>query len=894
MAGSTSQFPDYKFLDDLTYHSKSDQDFPTTIKNRRQSIVLDSKGRLFYVDTAASSGIYGSVRKAYLPASKQAAFVVKELYRCTDEKKLAANKERAQLVKAWGVCGFKIASKIRFFMPDFGEPLSKILPTIKDNKTIIILANKMIDKVIFWHDQKMTHGDLHRNNILIKDGDLELCDAGLSCDFDEKTSGLWRAHTIHIAPELRTPQPAGPEQDAWAVGQLFSPYYGFGEVLRENKSILTAHFKEIGFALTRLNPTHRISLPEARKQLQQLLDLYSFLKTCYKDKVDIKQELDKLKKEEKYSVESALILAIQSQSVLAVELLLEEKVDLSYVHNNETILMLALRKYHQSPTSKTIYLTLLSRLDDTEREKVLEISYACIKKLSPYEQFIYFEKWTHNDALKAFLLKKEETWDVDAKLNELLESCIENKDFITLKHFIVEAPQYIVLGNKIAHDACFKWLQKCIETNDITALEYLTAKQYPDIFKDYIQSEHTESQPAICLAASLGHFSIVELLEEHKAHKTMDFIQCMENGLETLGKKGILKVLKEDENTFWFFRRLPLQDSSYIKTRAIIENIVKEGIKELIEKNETSIKKIGIILDCLPSSFLQGMGLIKSLNLGLAHEKLIQSLRYHPRCNMEVVEWLDSAMNAFIKQGDYKNFGIYLEKFGNLIAPKAELDKWVEETLLNKLNCHFKEKNLDAVKQIKTFFPAIYNKWLQNRSKERLMRVYRENWLDGMSFLLGEDKDMKIDASSFVNLYLKFKEYEAVNHLMQSHPRQFPAKLLLPKMLKCIYFGNLEELKALQEKIPDAFNACLIIPNNGKKNILDILEKEDPTFKYSKGLALFTHKKSLKAEINNFSCDVVTQDKMLRVAKPAKYSEIHTWLTSLIKAQVHGDGVKPK
>ena len=849
----------YNFLDSLTYHSTSDIDFPA--KTRRQSFAIDSKENIYFIEKASASGEYGQIRIAIDSESKKPAFVVKELFNFNEKAKEMAIRENKQWRKIWPFSGFQIdKNKIRFFMPHLGQPLSKVLPLITDDKLIIKLAIAAIDELELWHKQGLIHGDLHHNNLLVDGDRINLCDAGFSADFNEPFLIEWDATCIQIAPEVKKHPVAHPTQDVYSMGQLLQPYYGFGKQLTEIKSPLAVFTTEIAFALTRLKPEQRISLKEARTQLNRVLDLYDFLYICnYFDPTSIKEELKTLVTQNICPNEIILCLAIQMHSVPASEYLLDEKLNVDFLYNNETLLMLALRKSHTSRDGKYICNKLIDKLKAVRKlEQILEKSYDCITTLLPYKQSIYFEEFKKFPTLIGFLVEKKiKNWSFfKESFKEWFNKCIDENDFITLRYYMTEAPSSINTS-ALERDLCFKWFNKCIETNNIIAMDYLLKIGLPLIFFNYNRQKNHKPIP-ICRAAALGHFELVTLLEEYGAFKDLNFGQSMRDGLDFLEKTDLETLLAD--TTF--------------RAKMTIYNIVSSGLQRLaIEDNKKLHEEISYILKRAPIDFFEGMNIIQDHNLSYTDTKSIKLLFQHPYFMEQAEQWANTVLNELFKEEDYQNFDVYFKVCKELTDLSEKLGEQLKKALSLHLNHYLQEKNLKYINQIKKLFPDIYQEWFKQISQESFNDALKNKWFDGIHFMLNEDKSSTFDIS-YIHNYIKIGEYKTIAKIMQYSPDRFPSKILLPRILQCIYWGNLDELKKIEKALPDAFKHCLSIQNTFKNKISDILEEKAS----GKNLTLFSDRTFIKTQFEGFSIGQVWQDKSLRTTRPARYKDIALWL----------------
>jgi serine/threonine protein kinase len=130
----------------------------------------------------------------------------------------------------------------------------------------------------FLHKQGIIHGDIRSGNIMYN-GNIFLCDFGLSRRIGEVTSGKWSEKSTYLHPALGNEPPplAEPGFDIFSLGKLietFDIYHELYNTFKIRKPLATTLLKDIVAGMTNLDPKKQWTLLEA---IEQSIDLYNSL-----------------------------------------------------------------------------------------------------------------------------------------------------------------------------------------------------------------------------------------------------------------------------------------------------------------------------------------------------------------------------------------------------------------------------------------------------------------------------------------------------------------------------------------------------------------------------------------------------------------------------------------
>ena len=129
----------------------------------------------------------------------------------------------------------------------------KTLKEVLDNRSklssdeALDYMSQILDAIMHMHERRVLHNDLKPDNILLlRDGNIKLCDLGIASHFNEKIDKELMGTVSYLAPEVLQSKKYTEQSDVYSLGIIFFelltgklPFYG-----NNSKEILQAHIKE--------------------------------------------------------------------------------------------------------------------------------------------------------------------------------------------------------------------------------------------------------------------------------------------------------------------------------------------------------------------------------------------------------------------------------------------------------------------------------------------------------------------------------------------------------------------------------------------------------------------------------------------------------------------------
>ena len=104
-----------------------------------------------------------------------------------------------------------------------------------DSQWVIHVLKHLTQAIGRLHNEGLTHGDLHPDNLLVSEqGDVCILDLGSACNIGQPVQHF---HPLFSAPEMATKAPASPAMDCYSVAQiawhLCAKTQGFGKAYHQ-------------------------------------------------------------------------------------------------------------------------------------------------------------------------------------------------------------------------------------------------------------------------------------------------------------------------------------------------------------------------------------------------------------------------------------------------------------------------------------------------------------------------------------------------------------------------------------------------------------------------------------------------------------------------------------
>ncbi len=174
-------------------------------------------------------GSYGSVFKVKYFFDNQ--LYALKVFSDVDEEQLKFLKNEAQIhaelnhknIIKYQSCFLIENEKLFIILMEFAEDsLDQIMKTMSQQQAFTYFY-EICDALNYIHEKKKIHRDIKKSNILLKNGEIKLCDMGEAKQFNmthlNNTQGFGSPN--YLAPEVLKGQAYNEKVDVWAAGVVF-------------------------------------------------------------------------------------------------------------------------------------------------------------------------------------------------------------------------------------------------------------------------------------------------------------------------------------------------------------------------------------------------------------------------------------------------------------------------------------------------------------------------------------------------------------------------------------------------------------------------------------------------------------------------------------------------